>query len=119
MTNTLDLGQLGEKDFRKALPRYQGQHAENNSRLSAAFAALAAQKGFTPAQLALAWVLAQGSHIIPIPGTKRRKYLQDNAGAVDISLEPVDFQDIEDLLAEYPNVGDRYNEANNRFVDKN
>ena len=119
MTNTLDLGQLGEKDFRKALPRYQGQHAENNSQLSAAFAGLAAKKGFTPAQLALAWVLAQGQHNIPIPGTKRRKYLQDNAGAVDISLTPADFQDIEDLLAEYPNVGDRYNEANNRFVDKN
>ncbi len=119
MTNTLDLGQLGEKDFRKALPRYHGEHAENNSRLSAAFAALAAQKGCTPAQLAIAWVLAQGPHIIPIPGTKRRKYLQDNAGAVDVQLQPADFQDIEALLAKYPNIGDRYNEANKRFVDTN
>jgi aryl-alcohol dehydrogenase-like predicted oxidoreductase len=119
MTNTLDLGQLGEKDFRRALPRYQGDHAENNSQLSSAFAALAAKKGCTPAQLALAWVLAQGQHIIPIPGTKRRKYLQDNAGAVDISLQPADFQDINNLLAQYPNVGDRYNESNKRFVDTN
>lgn len=119
MTNTLDLAQLGQKDFRKALPRYQGDHAENNSQLSAAFAALAAKKGCTPAQLALAWVLAQGPHVIPIPGTKRRKYLQDNAGAVDVQLEPADFQDIETLLAKYPNVGDRYNEANKRFVDTN
>jgi aryl-alcohol dehydrogenase-like predicted oxidoreductase len=119
MTNTLDLAQLGEKDFRKALPRYQGQHAENNSQLSAAFAALAAKKGWTPAQLALAWVLAQGPHIIPIPGTKRRKYLQENAGAVDISLQPADFQEINNLLTQYPNVGDRYNESNKRFVDTN
>jgi aryl-alcohol dehydrogenase-like predicted oxidoreductase len=119
MTNTLDLAQLGEKDFRRALPRYQGDHAENNSQLSAAFAGLAAKKGCTPAQLALAWVLAQGPHIIPIPGTKRRKYLQENAGAVDISLQPADFQDINNLLTQYPNVGDRYNESNKRFVDKN
>jgi aryl-alcohol dehydrogenase-like predicted oxidoreductase len=119
MTNTLDLDQLGEKDFRRALPRYQGEHAQNNQQLSEAFAAFAAAKGCTPAQLAIAWVLARGPHIIPIPGTKRRKYLRDNAGAVDVQLTPGDFRDIEALLAKYPNVGDRYNDANNRFVDKN
>jgi aryl-alcohol dehydrogenase-like predicted oxidoreductase len=119
MTNTLDLQHLGEKDFRRGLPRYQGEYAQNNMQLSEAFAALAAKKGCSPAQLAIAWVLAQGSHIIPIPGTKRRKYLQDNAGAVDVRLQPVDFQDIESLLAKYPNIGDRYNEANKRFVDTN
>jgi aryl-alcohol dehydrogenase-like predicted oxidoreductase len=119
MTNTLDLNQLGEKDFRRALPRYQGEHAQNNQQLSEAFAAFAATKGYTPAQLAIAWVLARGPHIIPIPGTKRRKYLRDNAGAVDVQLTPGDFRDIEALLAKYPNVGDRYNDANNRFVDKN
>jgi aryl-alcohol dehydrogenase-like predicted oxidoreductase len=119
MTNTLNLEQLGEKDFRKNLPRYQGEHAQNNMQLSEAFAAFAATKGCTAAQLAIAWVLAQGPHIIPIPGTKRRKYLQDNAGSVDVTLTPADFQAIEALLAKYPNVGDRYNEANNRFTDKN
>lgn len=119
MTNTLNLEQLGEKDFRRNLPRYQGEHAQNNMQLSEAFAAFAAAKGCTAAQLAIAWVLAQGPHIIPIPGTKRRKYLQDNAGSVDITLTPADNQAIEALLAKYPNVGDRYNEANYRFTDKN
>jgi len=81
--------------------------------------AIAAAKNCTPAQLALAWVLAQGEHIIPIPGTKRRKYLLDNAGSVDVVLNTPDLQKIEALLARYPNIGDRYNEANYKFVDKN
>ncbi len=119
MTNALDLNLLGEKDVLRALPRYHGEFGENNMHLSEAFAAFAATKGCTAAQLAIAWVLAQGPHIIPIPGTKRRKYLQDNAGSVDVTLTPADFQQIEALLAKYPNVGDRYNEANRRFVDNN
>jgi aryl-alcohol dehydrogenase-like predicted oxidoreductase len=118
MTNTLNLGQLGEKDFRRALPRYQGEHGQNNQQLAEAFAEFASAKGWTPAQLAIAWVLSHGSNIIPIPGTKRRKYLLDNAGAADIQLTPQDFRDIDALLARYPNVGDRYNEANYRFTDK-
>jgi aryl-alcohol dehydrogenase-like predicted oxidoreductase len=119
MTNTLDLGTLADNDFRKNLPRYQAQHAENNSNLAAGFAVFATEKGCTPAQLAIAWVLAQGEHIIPIPGTKRRKYLLDNAGSVDVQLNAADLQGIEALLAKFPNVGDRYNEANNKWVDKN
>jgi aryl-alcohol dehydrogenase-like predicted oxidoreductase len=119
MTNTLDLGKLGDNDFRKGLPRYQEQYAENNSNLAAGFADIATAKGCTPAQLAIAWVLAQGPHIIPIPGTKRRKYLLDNAGAVAVTLTSADVQQIEALLAKYPNTGDRYNESNYRFVDKN
>src|ERR1700679_3632005 len=83
MTNTLNLGQLGDKDFRRSLPRYQPDHAENNQQLAEAFAKYAASKGWTPAQLAIAWVLDRGSDIIPIPGTKRRKYLVDNTGAID------------------------------------
>jgi aryl-alcohol dehydrogenase-like predicted oxidoreductase len=118
MTNALDLNHLGEKDFRRTLPRYQGEHGRNNQQLAEAFADFASAKGCTPAQLAIAWVLAQGPNIIPIPGTKRRKYLLDNAGAVDIQLTPQDFRDIVTLLAKYPNVGDRYNEANKRFTDK-
>jgi aryl-alcohol dehydrogenase-like predicted oxidoreductase len=117
MTNALDLTTLPEKDFRRGLPRYQGQHADNNNRLAAGFAGIASAKGCTPAQLALAWVLAQGQHIIPIPGTKRRKYLLDNAGAIDIRLNAADFTAIESLLREFPNVGDRYNEANRKYVD--
>ncbi len=118
MTNTLDLDKLGDNDFRRNLPRYYGEHGENNKLLSAAFAELAASKGCTPAQLAIAWVLAQGEYIIPIPGTKRRKYLLDNAGSVEVSLSPGDLQQIAAVIARYPNVGDRYNEANYKFLEK-
>ena len=118
MTNTLDMDQLGANDFRRTLPRYQGEHAENNKQLSAAFAGLAGSKGCSPAQLAIAWVLAQGENMIPIPGTKRRKYLVDNAGSVEVSLSPTDLDQIAALIARYPNVGDRYNEANYKFLEK-
>ncbi|WP_212004927.1 aldo/keto reductase [Chitinophaga sp. HK235] len=118
VTNDLDISKLADNDFRKLLPRYQGEHAENNRRLAAAFAELAAGKNCTPAQLALAWVLAQGENIIPIPGTKRRKYLLDNAGAVDIQLTPTDLQNLEDLLKKFPNTGERYNDSMNQLVDR-
>jgi aryl-alcohol dehydrogenase-like predicted oxidoreductase len=68
--------------------------------------------------LALAWVLAQGDHIIPIPGTKRRKYLTDNAGSVDVHLSTAHLQQIEAVLAMYPNTGNRYDEASWKLVDK-
>jgi aryl-alcohol dehydrogenase-like predicted oxidoreductase len=118
VTNTLDTAALKDTDFRKSLPRYQRQHAENNRNLSKGFAELASAKNCTAAQLALAWVLAQGEHIIPIPGTKRRKYLEENALAVDIVLTADDEKGIEQLLAKYPDTGDRYNASNYRFVDR-
>jgi len=118
MTNTLDLASLPDNDFRKSLPRYQQQNAANNNSLAAGFAGIATTKGCTPAQLAIAWVLSRGEGIIPIPGTKRRKYLLENAGAVDLSLSSGDLQEIETLLEKYPDTGDRYNESNARFVDR-
>lgn len=118
MTNTLDLKQLKDTDFRKTLPRYQQEHAENNTRMAEEFAGIAQKKMCTPAQLALAWVLAQGDYIIPIPGTKRQKYLLENTGAIDIVLNDADLLEIEALLKKYPNTGDRYNENNYRLVDK-
>jgi aryl-alcohol dehydrogenase-like predicted oxidoreductase len=118
MTNTLDLANLGAGDFRRTLPRYQGTHAANNRLLSEAFAELAASKGCSPAQLAIAWVLAQGENIIPIPGTKRRKYLNDNVGALDVVFSPNDFDQIEQLLERYPDIGDRYNAANYQYLEK-
>lgn len=118
MTNTLDLSSLPSTDFRKKLPRYQEEHQANNEGLAAAFAQLAKEIGCSPAQLALAWVLAQGDHIIPIPGTKKRKNLADNAGAVDVHLSKENLQQIEDLLARFPNTGDRYDEASWKMVDK-
>ena len=76
---------LADNDFRKALPRYQKEHQDNNQNLAAGFAEIAEAKGCSPAQLALAWVLAQGDNIIPIPGTKKHHNLKDNAGSVDVT----------------------------------
>lgn len=118
MTNTLHLSELADNDFRKTLPRYQQQYQNNNEQLAKAFAELATEKKCTPAQLALAWLLAQGDNIIPIPGTKKRNKLADNAGSVDIQLSAHDMQDIEKVLAKYPDIGDRYNEASYKLVDK-
>lgn len=118
VTNTLDVSALKEGDFRKTLPRYQAEYADNNKSLAAGLARIAKEKDCTPSQLALAWVLAQGDHIIPIPGTKRRKYLEENAGAVDVEITPADIEKIEALLKQFPNTGDRYNEANKQWVDR-
>jgi aryl-alcohol dehydrogenase-like predicted oxidoreductase len=82
------------------------------------FAAIAKEKNSTPAQLALAWVLAQGDDIIPIPGTKKRKYLQENAAAVDIILTENDLQEIEALVARYPDTGQRYSDGALKLVNK-
>lgn len=118
VTNTLDVSTLKEGDFRKTLPRYQQEYAENNKRLSEGFAEMAKAKGCTPAQLALAWVLAQGDNIIPIPGTKRRKYLEENVGALEVTVTPDDKAALEALLQKYPHTGKRYGEASERLVDK-
>lgn len=118
VTNTLNVHELADTDFRKAIPRYQEAYADNNQKLAAGFASIAENKNCTPAQLALAWVLAQGENILPIPGTKRRKYLIENAGSVDVELTTNDLSAIEALLAAYPDTGDRYNESSYKFVDK-
>lgn len=109
---------LAKDDWRKTLPRFEQEHRENNSKLVNEFADLAESKNYTPAQLALAWVLAQGDDIIPIPGTKKRKYLEENAKAIDISLSKDDLQQIEALLTKYPNVGQRYNDGGMKLVNK-
>src|SRR5687767_8046332 len=118
VTDRLNVSNLEEADFRKHLPRYGGEYWENNQKLTSEFAALAASKEITPAQLALAWVLAQGDNIIPIPGTKRRKYLEENAGAADVILSQEDMEKIEGLLKKYPNIGPRYSEREFQFVNK-
>lgn len=118
ITNTVEKENLSETDFRKTLPRFSDQHWDNNQKLSIGFAELAANKNCTPAQLALAWVLAQAENIIPIPGTKRSKYLEDNAGAVDVVLTTDDLRSIEDLLLRYPNIGVRYPESMAKMAGK-
>jgi len=118
LTNRLDANSIEDNDFRKHLPRYSGEYLENNQNLASEFAALAASKHITSAQLALAWVLAQGDNIIPIPGTKRRKYLEENAGAADVILSHEDIEKIEGLLRKYPNIGPRYSESEFKLVNK-
>jgi len=118
VTNRLNVGSLEDDDFRKHLPRYSGDYLENNRNLASEFATLAASKNITPAQLALAWVLAQGDNIIPIPGTKRRKYLEENAGAAEVLLSHEDMAEIEGLLKKYPNIGPRYTEREFKMVNK-
>jgi aryl-alcohol dehydrogenase-like predicted oxidoreductase len=100
---------LDEGDFRRRGPRFSGENLEANLGLAAKVAQIAETKGITPAQLAIAWVLAQGEDIVPIPGTKRRTYLEQNAAAVDVELTAEDLAHID---AELPPVaGDRYDEA--------
>ena len=113
-----DSSQLAADDFRRTLPRLQEQHVKNNTKLVAEFASLAKDKSATPAQLALAWVLAQGDDIIPIPGTKKRKYLEENAGAVDIDLSDADLAAIQSLLNKYPDIGERYGQGAMALVNK-
>jgi len=115
--NTPDPEQMGDSDFRKTLPRYTGENFDNNRSLARDFAAMAAGKNITAAQLALAWVLAQGNDIIPIPGTKKRKYLEENAAAADIQLTGEDLAAIEALAARYPNTGARYSEGSMKLVN--
>jgi aryl-alcohol dehydrogenase-like predicted oxidoreductase len=117
-TNTLDRDKFDENDFRRLLPRFSVEHWENNNKLAKAFGDLAAGKNCTPAQMALAWVLAQGEHIIPIPGTRHRKYLEENAGAIDVNLTDSNLTDIEALLKRFPDIGSRYSENFAKQVDK-
>lgn len=118
ITNTLDIKSLKDKDFRRSLPRFQNEFVDNNTSLSKEFARIALNKSCTPAQLALAWVINQGENIIPIPGTKRRKYLLENAMAAEIILTDHDLQEIETLLLKYPNTGNRYSEDHYKLIDK-
>jgi aryl-alcohol dehydrogenase-like predicted oxidoreductase len=117
ITNTLNIDELGSNDFRKTLPRFSDDYKDNNQQLAGAFAELAAKKNCAPAQLAIAWVLAQGEDIIPIPGTKKTKYLRENAASVDIELSAADLQDIQDTINKYPNTGMRYGEGAFKLVN--
>jgi aryl-alcohol dehydrogenase-like predicted oxidoreductase len=100
---------LDENDFRRSGPRFTGDNLEANLKLAEKVAEIAAEKDVTPAQLALAWVLAQGEDLVPIPGTKRRTYLEENAAGADLELTA---EDLERIDAELPAaLGDRYDET--------
>ena len=99
---------FGEDDFRKNHPRFQGENFAANLRLVDEVTALAADKGCTPGQLALAWVLAQGEDVVPIPGTKRRSYLEDNVAAAAVRLDPADRDRLEAIAPKGAAAGERY-----------
>ena len=108
--------ELDEGDFRRSGPRFTGENLKANQRLAAKVGEIAEEKGITPAQLALAWVLAQGEDLVPIPGTKRRKYLEENAAAVEVELSGKDLARIEAELP--PPAGERYDEAGMATVNR-
>jgi aryl-alcohol dehydrogenase-like predicted oxidoreductase len=101
--------EIPDNDFRKRNPRFAGEAFDQNMKLAAKVQEIAQEKDVTPAQLAIAWVLAQGKDLVPIPGTKRRSYLEDNAGAVDVELSSDDLARIDAELPEA--VGSRYDDA--------
>jgi aryl-alcohol dehydrogenase-like predicted oxidoreductase len=105
------LGELAPDDFRRISPRFQGQNLRKNLRLVEHIQQMAKEKGCTPAQLALAWVLARGGEVVPIPGTKRRAFLDDNLGALNISLTPAELARIDDFAPRGVAAGPRYPES--------
>lgn len=115
--NINEVQSLGDDDFRKSLPRYQKEYLENNTKLANEINEFAASKGVKGTQLALAWVLNQGEDIIPIPGTKRIKYLEENIAAATIDLSQSDLDTIDAILKKYPNVGERYTEGSMKLVN--
>lgn len=116
-SNITEVQNFGNEDFRKSLPRYQEEYLENNRNLAKEFNDFAQSKGVKGTQLALAWVLNQGDDIIPIPGTKRIKYLEENIAAINIELSSSDLETIDFILKKYPNTGERYNEGSMKLVN--
>ena len=108
---------LPEDDFRRVSPRFQGENFEKNLGLVEKVKEIANEKDVTPGQLALAWLRHQGEDIVPIPGTKRRKYLEENAAAVEVTLTEEDLRRIDEIAPKGVAAGERYNEAGMRTVN--
>jgi aryl-alcohol dehydrogenase-like predicted oxidoreductase len=99
---------FGEGDFRSRLPRFQGENFQRNLDLVAGVEDIAEEKGRTPSQIALSWVLGRGDDVVPIPGTKRRRYLEENAESVDVELTGDDLERLEKAFPVGAAAGDRY-----------
>src|SRR4051794_30123114 len=99
---------LAPDDFRRVNPRFQGESLQRNLDLVAKVREIAAEKGCSPGQLALAWVLARGDDVVPIPGTKRRRYLEENVAADDVRLSEDDLRRIDEVMPPGAAAGDRY-----------
>ena len=110
--------ELPANDFRRNDPRYQGENFDANMRAASAVRELAARRGATPAQIALAWLLHKGDDIVPIPGTKRRKYLEENIAAADVELTPDEMEMLDAALAPEKVSGPRYSADRMAQVDR-
>lgn len=108
---------LPEDDYRRFSPRFQGENFNKNLKLVKQIEIIANEKGCTPSQLAIAWVLSQGEDIIPIPGTKRTKYLDDNLEAIKVNLSSSDLERIEEVFPRDAASGDRYHEQAMKSVN--
>lgn len=109
---------LAPDDWRRTSPRFQGENFQKNLDLVERIKDMAAEKGCTPAQLALAWVLAQGEDIVPIPGTKRRQYVQENVGALDVEITPEDLERLDEIAPKGVAAGARYSEPGMAAVNR-
>jgi aryl-alcohol dehydrogenase-like predicted oxidoreductase len=109
---------LPADDYRRFSPRFQGENFQKNLELVRRVEAIAKEKSCTPAQLALAWVLAQGEDIVPIPGTKRREYLEDNIGALNVQLTPQDLRRLDEVFPRGAAAGLRYPETMMKVVNQ-
>ena len=109
---------IPQDDYRRTTPRFQGENFQANLDIVKSVEEVAREKKCTPAQLALAWVLAQGENIVPIPGTKRRKYLQENIGALDVDLTTKDLERIEEVAPKGAFAGSRYPEAMMKLLNR-
>jgi aryl-alcohol dehydrogenase-like predicted oxidoreductase len=109
---------IPEGDYRRNAPRFQGENFDHNMKLVERVTEIADAKGATPAQIALAWVLAQGKDVVPIPGTKRRKYLEENARAAEIELSAEDLRRIGEIARPGVAAGARYPEASMHTVNR-
>jgi len=109
---------LPADDYRRQAPRFQGENFQSNLELVRRVETTAAEKHCTPAQLALAWVLAQGADIVPIPGTKRRKYLEENIGALDVKLTPAELARIDEVVPRGTVAGLRYTDRQMTTINR-
>jgi aryl-alcohol dehydrogenase-like predicted oxidoreductase len=116
ITKTSDLGEQDSRTLR--MPRFAAENFDRNRVLVERVKAIAHQRGATPGQMALAWVLAKGEDLVPIPGTKRRKYLEENAAAAEISLTPADLAELHAAVPQSEIAGERYAEGNMKAIDR-
>ena len=113
-----DVDTMAADDMRRHVPRFQEGHLQRNTTLVTALQQIATRRGCTPSQLSLAWLLAKGDDIVPIPGTKRRRYLDENVAAADIVLDASDVTELERVFTPDAASGERYPAAMERLVDR-